>query len=454
MTLTTTHVALEGFVVWAAMGKQNRRIFREKRWLFTLLTLSAIIPDFDIFFYIHRTYLHSMVWPVIIILAALLWLAYRKGIRKVKLSEKEDLFLRSIILIGGFLILHIILDLDTGPVLLLYPFDSRMYSFRASIIVDLDFVLLFKGFQFDWSSVPLEQGIDVFFLNLSPAERISYFGTEFVTIFINEFPVHLLVLLGWFIFFPWLSFLSWIKSYEKPEKWFKNLASFKKPLLGIGLLLLTFGLILGPALKLKRIETQETYTTLSFSESDALYGVVNTYTLNKQDSVQLETLFKNNNSACNITSLITSQAAFTSYSSNIEAAFTDYVNESISYSELLAIYSNSTQYLLSEAIIANDLSYNQTGQIYYQTQQPRKIATIVILSDWNESVAFEVDITNKYTHEFYRKTQFYTGLGIAIAGGIVTSTSLILTQQTKHKEQEMEKEAEMQSETQDSTEIS
>ena len=82
MTLVTTHVGLESIFVWVMMGKKNRKIFGEKLWLFTLLTLFAFFPDLDYLFYIHRTYLHSIIWPIAIILGVLGWLSFKKLIKK------------------------------------------------------------------------------------------------------------------------------------------------------------------------------------------------------------------------------------------------------------------------------------------------------------------------------------------------------------------------------------
>ena len=153
------------------------------------------------------------------------------------------------------------------------------------MIWDLDFPLLFKGFEFEWTSISIEEGVSTYFLNLSPEDRIQYFGTEFIALYITDFPLHALIFVAWFIFFPVMGLIEWTTKFEKPTNFYSKIKRFKSPLLAFGLLFLTFGLILGPALRLERIEDREYSTTLFFSEDETNYGVVQKFELDGKDSL-------------------------------------------------------------------------------------------------------------------------------------------------------------------------
>ena len=71
------------------------------------------------------------------------------GSKKV-IGEKADLIWRSIIIVCIFLILHSILDLNPGPVLLFYPFDTRMYRWNVSMVWDLDTFYFLKELKFSF----------------------------------------------------------------------------------------------------------------------------------------------------------------------------------------------------------------------------------------------------------------------------------------------------------------
>ncbi|MHA1126498.1 MAG: metal-dependent hydrolase [Candidatus Heimdallarchaeota archaeon] len=427
MTLGPTHIAVEAFVIWGFMGKKNREIFREKRWLFVLLSLFAILPDFDTLFYIHRTYMHSIVWPLFIILGVLIYYSVMR-LRKEEVTEKADLISKSIIIASVFIMLHCFLDLNPGPVMLFYPFDNRLYRLSAVIVLDLDSVLLFKGFDFEWTSISFNEGIDNSLLNLTPAERIENFGYEFLGWWIYDFPIHVLVFLTYFIFFPGIAFVDWLKKYKKPEKFFTKLKGFKRPLLGLGLIVLTFGLTLGPAFKLNRTETRENTSYFTFSEDETNYGLAQSFELDKNDALQLHGDFAGNNSACSIASAIASEAQFNAINEDLNNLITQYNNDSnFEYSWLTGNYTLIVHNFVSNSLAYDYLTPNNTDYVIYTLPDKMKLYSIVILEDWNTSIDFDAEILVISTLHIKRPLEFYFGLAFAIIGSMITTIPIALT---------------------------
>jgi hypothetical protein len=418
MTLITTHLALESLVVWTLMGKKNREIFKEKLGIFTLLTLFAVLPDFDTFFFIHRTYFHSIIWPSFVILGVLSYLGYMKFSPKKEMGEKADLIARSIIIACMFLILHSILDLNPGPVLLFYPFDNRLYRFNASMIWDLDSIFYIKSLKFSWSSISFNEGINNSIFNLRPSERVSLFGTEFLEVFIGDFPIHFLSLLAWFVFFPGMFFVSWLQKRQKPQKFFQKLKKFKNPLLGISVLLLTIGLIMGPGLGLNRTETKENVAELTFSEDRSYFGVAQSFDLDKNDKVTLQGIFAGNTSSSLLISFIADEEQYEELSSNLTNLFEMYNNNtSYSFSWLITNYQIILYSFIDDANAHMILSKeNQTEEIAYTYDRSKVVYSMILLLDWNTSSDFSTEIKMTNLMLIKRPIEFSFGLTFASIG--------------------------------------
>ncbi len=427
MTIGTTHIAVQALVIWGFMGKKNREIFREKRWLFVLLSLFAILPDFDTLFYIHRTYMHSIVWPLLVIIGVLIYLSVIK-LRKKELTEKADLITRSIIIASVFVLLHSILDLNPGPVMLFYPFDDRLYRWSAVIVLDLDSFLLFKGFDFEWTSISFNEGIDNSLLNLTPSERLEYFGFEFIGWIIYDFPIHVLAFFTWLVFFPGIALVDSLKKYKKPEKFFSKMKDFKRPLLAIGLIVLSFGLILGPAFKLNRTETRENTSYFTFTEDETNYGFAQSFELDKNDILQLHGDFAGNNTECNITIAIASEEQFDAVNDDLDELITQYNNDSnFTYNWLTGNYTLVVDDFLNNSFTYDYLTPNNTDSISFTLPAKMKLYSVVLLEDWNTSVDFEAEILALSTLHIKRTLEFYFGLAFAILGSVITTIPVALT---------------------------
>lgn len=421
MTLPTTHLAISSIIVWVSMGKKNRQLFKKKLWLFTLLTLFALLPDLDTLFYIHRTYLHSIVWPLFIILGVFGWLSFEKLVRKKVIGKKANLIWRSIIIACIFLILHSILDLNPGPVLLFYPFDNRLYRWNVSMVWDLDTVYFLKELKFNWSSMSFTEGIDNSFFNLTPQQKIDYFGTQYIELFISEFPIHFLSFLTWTILFPVTSVVLLLRKRQKPENFFKKLLKFKNPMIVGGLILLTFGLTLGPGFGLNRLENREQNQWLNFSQNEIFYGITQNFELDKNDTLSMTGLFAGNNSACEITAIIANEEQFTNVDESLTEVFSLYNNtSSYNYTWLISSYRNITQNFIANSLVHYSLTQNYTTGINYTLTNKMTLYAIALLVDWNTTIDFEVDAKIVNTLHIKRVVEFsfgilFTSLGLIVA---------------------------------------
>ncbi|MBD3192085.1 MAG: hypothetical protein GF308_15670 [Candidatus Heimdallarchaeota archaeon] len=431
MTWVPTHITLETLLVWAGMGDKNREFFRERRGLFTLLTFTAILPDLDAFIYIHRTYFHSFVWPFALIIITLLWQAYVRFIRRKPFNEKEKTISRCLIVGSVFIILHIILDLNPGPVLIFYPFDTRMYSWNVSMVWDLDAWYLLHRIHFNWSSVSLTEGISQYFLNLTPLERLEYFGTEYIEIFINDFPIHLLAFFGWFLFLPGPLLLAAIRKHKKSDNFFKNFQKLHNPLLILGLLLLSFGLVLGPTFKLERVEQRTTTNWLDFSSEGGTYGFTQSYDLDRKDAIRTTSYFIENNSNCEIFMTISKSQQVVSLQNSLTSLFEQYENQTngYTYDWLVLNYQTIVQDFLTKVPLASPLSYNFSQELSFTLKESESLYVTIILADWNTSInKFQAKLQTTTYLEIKRQFEFYFGLSLTIMGAllVVIPTGMLL----------------------------
>jgi hypothetical protein len=443
MTLVTTHIALEGLLVWVGMGSKYRKFFRKHLGIFSLLTLTAAIPDLDTFIYLHRTYLHSLFWPVLLIIGALIWSIYLQYIKKVEFSERQLLISRALYLVGAFIILHSILDLNPGPVMLFYPFDNRLYSFNVGIVWDLDSWYFLHDLNIKWTSVSFNEGINSYFVNLTPAERIAYFGSEFVETFVSEFPIHLLTFLAWLVFFPGRVLYRYLEK-TKINNFFQKLSQYKRPVFALSLVLILFGVILGPGFRLHRKEMRESEFPLIFTPDEAHIGKFQTFELDKGDSISLKANYWDNTSNCQIGWGIATKNQADSFTGSINQLFTTYNNQSsltyewltMSYQEIVTEFvSNNTLFGIVQASNITEDSFT------YQLSQSREIYLAAFLASWNISANFSATIKNQISLGIERYLEFYLGIGIVSLGLLIFIVEMmVILREKKEKTENEEKD--------------
>jgi membrane-bound metal-dependent hydrolase YbcI (DUF457 family) len=204
--------------------------FREKPFLFFVLTLGSIAPDIDLVWRNtiktllnilsirdsdivdiiggHRTWSHSFFFPLLFILFA-------PHIAKIK--PKHVSLDRNLRIFGFMWLSHIFYDLTYGPVGLFWPLDTRVFDVTMGITFGLisTFFLPVTIGGFFVNIDPIEQsiGATTFFINWTNEERISYFGGTSVDVAIQDFFVHVTIFL-WYIMKVIIPLFQEIRKYD------------------------------------------------------------------------------------------------------------------------------------------------------------------------------------------------------------------------------------------------
>lgn len=209
MTYSTTHLGLSTMVLLLVSPQSLKDELKSNPRFFFFLTLAAIAPDFDLIisevtqylpnFWIflsmkdyfagsHRVWSHSLFFPFTLMLIAPLFGRL--------FSQKKDLT-RNIQLFGFIWFTHIIFDLTFGPLALFYPLDTRFYDVNFGIQVGLKgnwlVPVTLAGFYMHVSYEPQNIGSNTFFVNWTPQQRISTFGSNQIMIDITNFWSHVAI---------------------------------------------------------------------------------------------------------------------------------------------------------------------------------------------------------------------------------------------------------------------
>jgi len=104
------------------------------KYIIILLPL-ALMPDLDHFFFMHRMLLHNIFIPLIFIIVSILFTNPR-----MKFAARVG---------AVYVASHIILDLFSGGVALLYPLSHNIFFIQAELLFD-------EGFScvLDWGMIP------------------------------------------------------------------------------------------------------------------------------------------------------------------------------------------------------------------------------------------------------------------------------------------------------------
>lgn len=214
MTWSTSHLAISSLILYFFTGKKVRKELKENPILFFVLSLGGIVPDLDLFLPVHRTWSHSFLFPLTIMMIVLFLQRY---------TEINDTRLRHIKLFTFMWLTHIFLDITYGPMPLFFPLDNRYYDISLGLVFDLTgnslFSITIAGmFIATRISDPLA-GVQVFFINWTTEEKTAYFGSDTLNFPISNFFLHATVFIWylWFVVTPFLKeiFIR-IKYYENP----------------------------------------------------------------------------------------------------------------------------------------------------------------------------------------------------------------------------------------------
>ncbi|MFX1513869.1 MAG: metal-dependent hydrolase [Promethearchaeota archaeon] len=200
MSLATTHWALEGVLIYSIMGENNRKFFFQsgphRKVIFLLLNFVALLPDSDSIFLMHRTGSHSLLIPLILFNAGLIYGYFRYTYH----GKDFDVWSRFLYLAGLFYFFHILLDIGySGSLALFYPLDTTMYEIDTHLIVLPQpwlYIFPFRPIRYsiEIKALTFEQGRLSYLFNLPPSapERKVYRAWWYS-------PEHLLIIVIWIV---------------------------------------------------------------------------------------------------------------------------------------------------------------------------------------------------------------------------------------------------------------
>lgn len=304
MTWFTTHLALEGLIVWIFIGKDLRSRFLaslKARILFLLANIMAIAPDLDVYIRIiipellHRGPSHSIIWPIMFLVSgyiiwAILWYKRRKNgktfLKVLESISDEDqdwysLLPYTFFLAAFYWLFHLILDMDSGEggMMLLWPLDNQIYQIKFIVILSA-FPFLFGLLPWTLEGIKLDvihssiQGLFQYSFNWTPDDFQRFFGSTTFNLALESVLLHTGILIV-YIHFVVRAVISttWIFSPFKHQRRYiqriiSKVSSFwhavPKLILVPGFLFLIIGFNIGPVLGEQILDTKEAQGLLEF----------------------------------------------------------------------------------------------------------------------------------------------------------------------------------------------
>jgi hypothetical protein len=236
------------------MSNSEQERFRKNKPLFWIVVAFTILPDIDIFFGFHRALSHSIIIPTaLVIVGTLIYYYYNYFSNKGTLNdvnknnnEKKSFWGRCMSYGGILWLLHILLDLDL-PLAIFFPLSDRLYTLNFAILIDmmpwLIFPVMIVGFVLELTGISYLKGISLYFVNLTPSQRIDIWGEEPVALTIDDLFLHVILFVIFLIFVvrPMLPDFR----VERISIWRKKLHS-DKSIMSVGIILTVLGILLGP----------------------------------------------------------------------------------------------------------------------------------------------------------------------------------------------------------------
>ncbi len=399
MTWGTTHLAISAIVAY--LDPNLKQKYKNNPVIFFLITLGGITPDLDIIFGIHRTYTHTLFFPLSILLV-LYTIDYKNDNQKIS-------YIRSFFWLW---LLHILMDLTFGPLPLFYPLDNRYYDIHIGIILNLkgNFILpiTLAGFYIQNSFVDPSVGSSVFFINWSATERISYFGSENIKIPIANFVTHLILFLWYFYFviFPVISqiynrnkLLNQNKNTDESYN-FNKLYKFKRYKFGLVLVLIILlfsSYLAGPASGMNWQYTENSSEQF-YILSDAL-RIVGFRTFTNINNLTINFHVDKSELGYNIFIHLINDT--TDYYNDILNIIKMYDNNTYSYNQFYSTYCNYTRRF-------NQININSSNDfdIQYNITENTKVSFVYGIAKWNITNYFVRSIHINAVWDIDRSTQY------------------------------------------------
>ncbi len=192
MTWGTTHLGISILLVRTFSTKSFKERMDSNRFYLLMAALGALFPDIDLLIGGHRTWSHSIFFPLIF-LTVLYFLPEK--IERISNWEEINFYLK---LFGLFWITHLAFDTSFGPLAYFYPLDRRLYDVTGGIVMVLNTAIVkFGGIFIDVKPLDPEIGKNIFFINWSAEQRVAYFGSAKIKYTILDFMVHAVIFAYW-----------------------------------------------------------------------------------------------------------------------------------------------------------------------------------------------------------------------------------------------------------------
>lgn len=381
MTLFPTHLSLESILFWSFISSNERDKFRQNKRLFWIVIMFSVLPDFDIFFALHRLISHSIFIPIIVTIIGTL-IHYYYHYLKVNSSNDEPLtddikknnekksFWGRCLSYGGILwFLHLLLDLDE-PLAIFYPLSNRLFSLNFAILIDmmpwLFFPVTIVGFILELTGISFLQGVSLYFYNLSPSQRIETFGREPVAFSIDNLLIHFFLFVIFFVFVAWPMLPN--LNFKRFSEW-RQKNNFDSPLMGLGIMLILLGFLLVPMTGMYtvdsnsvsghfRVSSRSFFPTLaiSFESTDYLLQPSTLYNTEGTLSISSEV------SSFDHMLLLTTQSGYNSFSGSVSTLFNQYpLNTSGNILQFQLGYQTLYNELSSNSLSSNSTTTNETS---------------------------------------------------------------------------------------------
>ncbi|MHA1450036.1 MAG: metal-dependent hydrolase [Candidatus Hodarchaeales archaeon] len=436
-----THFTLEGLVAWLLLSEKRKEQFKQYWYVFLLLNVVALVPDTDVIFRAHRGIFNSLVLPMSIFMLGLVIFLSSRTVKNDQRKKQLDFLAICVFLIAFYWGFHIVLDFDAGgPNALFYPLDNKMYEInyllemtsQAAIPVKLVIDVIFQ---------PLSSGLNTYFLNWTPSERVDVFGQTFF-ISLPSLILNLSIALCW-LFVVGKEVIPWheLKKYSgKRGPVLKKMRMLAwNAYTAIGLVFLLFGFFLGPVLGLNPAQSVHSTNTIQLSPqsfSPSFSAKMETMDQILQPGsphdVDIEFTALSENSSGNLTWVgiftLSSQ-----YSQNFTVKTLPLFIQHFNVSSLpendtafKLAYRNTVDGLLSGCIAATEPLEDQDRAINVKITKAGTYEAAVVLYDWDSSLNIsELMVSRKLTVSMivkYDRTVNYVLSSLLQLTGIVFIT--------------------------------
>ncbi len=429
MTLSPTHLSLESTLFWVFISNSEQERFRKSKPLFWIVVAFTILPDIDIFFGLHRALSHSIIIPTALTIIGTFIYYYfnyfsnKDTSNKVNNNENEKRsFWGRCISYGGILwLIHILLDLDL-PLAIFFPLSDRLYTLNFAILIDmmpwLIFPVMIVGFVLELTGISYLKGISLYFINLTPSQRIEIWGDEPVALTIDDLFLHIIIFVIFVIFVarPMLPDFS----SERVSKW-RRKQHFDTPVLSLGIILMIIGLLIGPMTGTHTVDSNSILTNFQVS-STTLSPVIaitfesTNYLLqpNTEHYTKGTLVMRSGSSQFDHLLFLSTQDSYNSFSNSVSELFRQHpLNTSDNILQFELNYQSLINEFSSGSILVNSTSTNETS---LEAQLNRgSYALVAVIHNWNSTKVLNgMNLTAQAQLEVVIKSSRFSLLSIGI----------------------------------------